>query len=130
MSRSHFNVAHGMHNDDNYSSALDIGKLSLYALNELPSIFKSVVNTQSHETRSSEFKGHIYKWNNTNYLLQEGYEGIKTGITPTAGPCLSASLTKDGFSVVMVVLSCCSMESRWFEVPKVINWGIKKIQKI
>ena len=45
MSRSHFNVAHGMHNDDNYSSALDIGKLSLYALNELPSIFKSVVNT-------------------------------------------------------------------------------------
>jgi D-alanyl-D-alanine carboxypeptidase len=59
--------------------------------------------------------------------LKEGYEGIKTGITPSAGPCLAASYTKDGLSVIVVVLSCCSMESRWLEVPKVISWGIKKI---
>lgn len=63
-------------------------------------------------------------------LLKEGYDGIKTGITPTAGPCLAASIKKDGFRVIIIVLSCCSMESRWFEVPKLVTWGLKKIQKI
>ena len=63
-------------------------------------------------------------------MLKEGYDGIKTGITPTAGPCLAASIQKDEFYVVVVVLSCCSMESRWYEVPKLVNWGIKKIQKL
>jgi D-alanyl-D-alanine carboxypeptidase len=32
MTRSHFNVAHGMHNDDNYSTALDIARLACYAM--------------------------------------------------------------------------------------------------
>ena len=63
-------------------------------------------------------------------MLKEGFNGIKTGITPTAGPCLAASIEKDGFKICVIVLSCCSMDSRWIEVPKIINWGIKKIQKI
>jgi len=27
-------------------------------------------------------------------MLEEGWSGIKTGITPNAGPCLSASFAK------------------------------------
>ena len=30
-------------------------------------------------------------WTNTNRLLSEGFDGIKTGITDTAGPCLAFS---------------------------------------
>ena len=63
-------------------------------------------------------------------MLKEGFDGVKTGITPTAGPCLAASISKEDYNVVVVVLSCCSMDSRWFEVPKLVNWGVKKIQKI
>ena len=33
-------------------------------------------------------------WENTNKMLDEGWSGIKTGITPNAGPCLSASFAK------------------------------------
>ena len=30
-------------------------------------------------------------WKNTNKLLNiEGFIGVKTGVTPTAGPCLSS----------------------------------------
>ena len=93
-------------------------------------LFRRVVNEQVHECPSKEFKDHLYKWENTNQLLKEGYSGIKTGITPSAGPCLSACTKKDGYNVVVVVLSCCSMESRWYEVPKLVNWGVKKIIKI
>ena len=31
------------------------------------------------------------KWKNTNKLLDQGFEGIKTGHTETAGPCLASS---------------------------------------
>ena len=32
-----------------------------------------------------------YSWNNTNKLLSvDGFIGVKTGVTPAAGPCLSS----------------------------------------
>jgi D-alanyl-D-alanine carboxypeptidase len=36
----------------------------------------------------------ILSWENTNKLLWNGFSGVKTGITPNAGPCLSASMKK------------------------------------
>ena len=36
----------------------------------------------------------VLKWENTNKMLWEGWTGIKTGITPNAGPCLAASCQK------------------------------------
>lgn len=52
------------------------------------------------------------KWGpyeNTNRLLEDGFDGIKTGITETAGPCLAASY-KD---IIIVVLNSKSMNERW-----------------
>jgi D-alanyl-D-alanine carboxypeptidase len=42
MKNSNFNVAHGMHNESNYSSALDIAKLCCHAM-ALPT-FREIVN--------------------------------------------------------------------------------------
>ena len=128
LKNSHFAVAHGMHHEDNYSTAADIAKLSCHAMEN--SYFREIVKQQFHTCPSTQFPDHVYNWENTNQLLKEGYSGIKTGITGSAGPCLSASIRKDNYNVVVVVLSCCSMDSRWFEVPKLVNWGIKKIMKV
>ena len=59
---------------------------------------------------------------NTNKLLEDGFDGIKTGITDTAGPCLAASY-KD---YIIVVLNSKSMNQRWIEVKKLVKWMIKK----
>ena len=128
MKNSNFAVAHGMHHDQNYSTAYDIAVLCQAAIEH--ELIREVVGTQVRHSNSREFLGHVYKWENTNMLLKEGYDGLKTGITPTAGPCLAASIQKDNYTVVVVVLSCCSMESRWYEVPKLVNWGLKKITKL
>ena len=32
------------------------------------------------------------EWTNTNKMLNKGWEGIKTGITDAAGPCLASSI--------------------------------------
>ena len=33
----------------------------------------------------------LITFHNTNKLLSLGFNGVKTGITPTAGPCMAAS---------------------------------------
>ncbi len=38
------------------------------------------------------FSERTLTWRNTNKLLKNGFEGIKTGITDTAGPCLAACI--------------------------------------
>jgi D-alanyl-D-alanine carboxypeptidase len=64
-------------------------------------------------------------------LLETGqYTGLKTGITPTAGPCLAASLQKDDFRLIVVVLNCKSMEHRWSEVQKLVQWAMFKVNKV
>lgn len=46
-----------------------------------------------------------YVWENTNRMLGvSGYIGCKTGITPAAGPCLSACYEKNGSSFIIVLL--------------------------
>lgn len=52
---------------------------------------------------------HYKSWENTNRLLEDGFDGIKTGITDTAGPCLAAAY-KD---FIIVVLHSKSMNQRW-----------------
>ena len=69
MTKSNFAVAHGMHHDNNYSSALDIAKLCCTAMDN--QYFKDIVIEQSRECKSKKFEGHVYKWENTNYLLKE-----------------------------------------------------------
>lgn len=62
------------------------------------------------------------KWENTNKLLSDGFEGIKTGINEISGPCLSAYY-KD---YIIVVLNSKSMDERWIEVKKLVRWIIKR----
>lgn len=50
-------------------------------------------------------------------MLGEGWSGIKTGVTPNAGPCLAASLSKvlEGkkCEFLVILLNSESMEARW-----------------
>ena len=92
---SNWNVAHGMHHYNNYSTALDIARISRVALQK-HEFLADVVNTKEYKTRSRINKDFVYDWKNTNFMLwnQDGagtYYGIKTGVTPTAGPCLAVS---------------------------------------
>ena len=50
-------------------------------------------------------------------MLGEGWSGIKTGITPNAGPCLAASLHKTfsgkEYEFLVILLDSESMDARW-----------------
>ena len=67
-----------------------------------------------------------FSWTNTNSLLREGYSGIKTGITTSAGGCLASttSIQKDKYSwqdVLVVVLGCESTELRFVDTKIIVR---------
>ena len=60
------------------------------------------------------------EWNNTNKLLNKGmgFEGTKTGITRSAGPCLSSYLYKYDNPYVIIVLRCAELVDRFNDTIK------------
>jgi D-alanyl-D-alanine carboxypeptidase (penicillin-binding protein 5/6) len=58
----------------------------------------------------------------------DGYNGVKTGITDAAGPCLASCYQKGDKNFIIVLLSSKSMEDRWLEVPKLVEWASQKKQ--
>ena len=130
MKKSNYASAHGMYVEGNVSTASDVAKLCHHAM-KIP-LFRDIVKCVYRESASSKYPGHLYKWSNTNHLLkrESNCTGIKTGITWAAGPCLAASMRKDGYHFCVVLLACANPESRWYEVPKLVNWGVKKIDRL
>jgi serine-type D-Ala-D-Ala carboxypeptidase (penicillin-binding protein 5/6) len=147
MQNTHFDSPHGLCNIHNVSTAHDMAILT----NKCMYIdqFRQIVKTKYFEV-TTEMK--TYEWQSTNKLLGckfnddetpvpvfKGTLGCKTGITNSAGPCFAGAFsraanyemtgkdgqlttTRLGDNCIVIVLNCKSMEQRWVEVPKMVQW--------
>ena len=65
---------------------------------------------------------------NTNLLLEiDEFIGMKTGVTPTAGPCLTVAYNKDGIDIVLTLLNSKNLDHRWEEARRLVAWGYEKV---
>ncbi|MFT5466705.1 MAG: D-alanyl-D-alanine carboxypeptidase (penicillin-binding protein 5/6) [Verrucomicrobiales bacterium] len=97
MTRTKFVNPHGLDHERTrgYSSAADIARISLYAL-EKPSFNFFVAQTERDISYLRGQQKLSFRIGNTNKLLgQLGVEGVKTGRTTRAGDCLVLSARKD-----------------------------------
>ncbi len=105
---THFVNPHGLHHDDHYTTARDLGKIAAYAMKN--ATFREIVGTKRYVMpwKDREYDRVVV---NKNKILStyEGGDGVKTGYTKKAGRCLVASATRDGMNVVAVVLNCGPM---------------------
>ena len=126
MSNTIFSNPHGMHNLFNKSTCLDIGILSIAAMKVEG--FRRIVATVQYQCNGRSILGDTVKfnWKNTNKLLLSGFNGIKTGTTSSAGPCLVASYEKDDIWVISVVLNSSTEIDRWQDSIKLTKWYIKQ----
>lgn len=62
---------------------------------------------------------------NTNKLLKtyNGITGLKTGTTDDAGCCMSGTATRDGLSLIAVVLGCDNGTSRFADTAALLDYG-------
>ena len=102
---------HGLHDDNHYTTASDLAKISAYAINN--PTFKEIVNTQQIDIPNELGKFDHRELINKNKFLKmlSGANGIKTGYTKKAGRCFVGSTYResDGMQVVCVLLNCQPM---------------------
>ena len=106
---TNFVNAHGLHNDNNYTTAEDLYKMTKYAYDKFP-LFKKITSTYEYEMPKNDANPSGYSIYSTISLLRPGsvyeYEyayGTKTGTTNEAGRCL-VSAAKNQYNYILVTL--------------------------
>ena len=105
---SNFVTPHGLHDENHYTTARDLAKITAYAMKN--ETFRKIVSTKRYTT-SWEGRDYDRVIVNKNKLLStlDGADGVKTGYTKKAGRCLVASATREDMGVIAVVLNCGPM---------------------
>lgn len=127
---SFFDSPHGMMNQLNRSTAFDMARLSAICMDDPR--FCRIVSTKNYVILKKEHGNHrTYRWENTHRLIETtGVNGIKTGITNSAGPCLCTSITCDETNMIIVLLNSKNMDIRWCETLKLSKWANKRLKRI
>lgn len=122
---SSFSNPHGLSDINNKSTVEDIAKLSSKCL-EI-SLFNDIVNCKEYSCKliDKSNKEQIVNWKNTNELLWQGFNGIKTGNTTTAGSCLAASFKNNDLQYIIIILKTKSVSYRFDETLKLLKWILK-----
>lgn len=126
MNGTHFANPNGMPNNNNYSTAYDLLRLSRYCMQD--TAFARIVGTASADIPLLD--GRHLPCQNTNALLTnyEGCIGIKTGFTRQAGNCLASAATRDGVTLYLILLKSKSYASRFSESATLLDYGFQVIE--
>ncbi|MEX0702711.1 MAG: serine hydrolase [Planctomycetales bacterium] len=111
-------------NSRNESSARDLLKLAWTARRN--PLFCEYVGTRSHSGTAQRPDGgeRTITWKNTNQLLGiEGFDGVKTGTTGSAGECLVSSGRRGEDHLLIVVLGSASGGGRYVDSRNLYRWA-------
>lgn len=124
MKDTSFKNCHGLDEDGHLTSAYDIALMSRELLNKHPSITKY---TTIWMDTLRDGKSQLV---NTNKLIRnyKGMTGLKTGSTSLALYNLSASATRDGLSLIAVIMKGPTGEIRFSEAQKLLDYGFSNYQ--
>lgn len=113
---THFVNAHGLHDDNHYTTARDMYLIANYALQN--ETFCDIINehsciippTNKSDMREFESTIEIEIPENENYY--EYVTGVKSGFTNEAGRCLITKAEKDGESYLLITLG--ANRDKWY----------------
>lgn len=116
---THFTNPNGLPDENHYSTAYDMAKLTAYALQN-PS-FAEIVSTKNFKI-SGEGKAYPRVLSNHNKLLNmyAGCIGVKTGFTKAAGRCLVSAAERDGMTLICVTLNA---PNDWDDHTRMFDYG-------
>jgi D-alanyl-D-alanine carboxypeptidase (penicillin-binding protein 5/6) len=118
LDNTHFTNACGFDAPDHYSTAADLAKLTEQAL-QSPA-FSMMVRTVERDITTVDGTRHIQLYSTNRLLLDPDVTGVKTGYTGKAGRCLIASLSKDGYHLLLVGLN---VMDRWEQATHLLRYA-------
>lgn len=121
---THFANPNGLPNPNHYTTAHDLSRIAAYGLKNPE--FQKIVATD-HALIPWGSKPYQRELFNSNHLLNtfDGANGVKTGYTDAAGPCLVASARRNGLELIAVVLDS---EDCWGDAAKILEAGFATLR--
>ncbi|MCI5810620.1 MAG: D-alanyl-D-alanine carboxypeptidase [Clostridiales bacterium] len=132
---THFANAHGLHNENHYTTARDLYRITReFVANDA---LMKIANTVSYAVPATNMTPTQRILNSTNLLISgtktikyiySPARGIKTGTTTPAGYCLVSSAEKNGLYLVSVLLGAGKDETTgnimsFVETKRMFEWG-------
>ena len=124
MKDTTFKNCHGIDEDGHVTSSYDLALLSRELLNNHPSITNyTTIWMDSLRDGKSELV-------NTNKLIRnyQGATGLKTGSTSLAQYNLAASATRNGLSLIAIIMKAPSTKVRFQEAEQLLNYGFNNYE--
>ena len=124
LKESQFKNSHGMPEDDQYTTAMDMAILAKRYMEDHPEALIL------HSTVEFEYNG--IRQGNRNTLLQKniGVDGLKTGHVEESGYHLAATAKRDGQRIIAVIMGCDRMRKRGPEAQKLLEYGFKNFSTV
>lgn len=118
LTGTHFENPNGLDNENHYSTARDLAKLTAYTLEN--EVFSKTVSTKSIQVGDRSLTNH-------NKLLwrYEGADGVKTGYTKAAGRILVSSATRDGRQLIAVTINA---PDDWNDHTRLLDYGFQQFE--
>ena len=126
MTNTNFLDCTGLTDEGHYSTAHDIALMAFEITQKHPLIFE--YTTIRHDT----FRNGTFDLDNTNHMIGKyrGMTGLKTGMTNASGYCLAATASRDGLDLISVVLGSESLDMRFQETTKILDYGFSSFEVV
>ena len=132
---THFVNANGLTDANHLSTARDLAKITRVAMQDptFRQIAGSVTYTMPKDNvyRSREIVTGVRFINPAEKEGGTYYEystGVKTGTTEAAGRCFVGSATKDGVTLISVVMGCSNDKARYTDTIKLMDYGFTQFR--
>ena len=119
MTDTRFVNATGLPDENHYTTANDLSRLTVALINQFPEHYK--IYSEKYFTYSE-----ITQPNRNKLLMRDSsVDGVKTGHTDAAGYCLVASAVRGDMRLLSVVMGASSEEGRAAESQKLLTYGFR-----
>lgn len=134
---------HGLHDDNHYTTASDLAKITTYAMKNEK--FREYIKTTRYTIPATNLKEERALHTTNNLLLNlvkgndiivnnkyvsreyEGAAGVKNGYTPEAGSCLVAYAQRNGVELISIVLKGTSADV-YTDTHNLLNYGFDEFE--
>ena len=121
----------GLPNVRHVTTARDMAKIARYGWTNRE--FRRIVGTKEYSLVWDTPEGKKTRTlENTNSLLgvYPGMEGLKTGWTRDAGGCLAGAATRNGVTLISIVMNAPSADDRFSDTARLMDYGFPLVRTV
>lgn len=125
LESTHFTNPHGLDDKEHYTTAYDLARLALYAM-ENPK-FEEIASTKSAVIPLDKDGSRVLVNHNKLLKMYDGTIGVKTGFTKRCGRCLVSCAERDGVRLICATLNA---PNDWNDHKNLLDFGFSQYESI